>query len=457
MRQDKLEQSILRGKQRLHFIGIGGSGMFPIVQILHKQGYSISGSDNNEGDTLQMVREMGIPVSLGHREENVKGADLVVYTAAVFQDNCELAYAREHGIPTAERAEVLGLLSECFDNAVCISGTHGKTTTTAMLTSILLECGADPSAVIGGKLPQINGSGRVGDSDIFVCEACEFKDTFLHLSPDIGVILNVDADHLEYFHTLDNIIRSFHQFGLNTSKCVIANGDDASTEKAVEGLAVPVVTFGKGETCTYRAVNIALHDGVCCSYDLLYKGELSAQIQLNIPGSHNVLNSLAAVAAAHVLGIPFGDIEKAVPAFRGANRRFEILGRINGVVVADDYAHHPAELSATLKTAKEMSFRRVWAVFQPVTYSRTALLLDDFSAALSIADKVVLAEIMGAREHNTYHIYSKDLADKVEGSVWFPTFEEIAAYVLANAGEGDLVLTLGCGDIYKCAKLILKG
>ena len=420
-----VEKGILSGKKHLHFIGIGGSGMFPIVQILHKKGYIITGSDNNESDILKMERAMGLTVSLGHKAENVVGADLVVYSAAIFQDNCELTYAREHNIPTVERSVMLGAISDSFENAICISGTHGKTTTTSLLTSILIDCGQDPSAVIGGKLPKIGGYGCVGEQDLFVCEACEFVDTFLHLSPDIAVILNIDDDHLDYFKTMENLKHSFHKFASMASRLVIYNGDDANTRDAMEGIETRCITFGLGPQNDYFA------------------------------GRHNVLNSLAAIAAAHEMGISFSQISGCIGDFRGAGRRFEILEQVDGVTFADDYAHHPTELKATLETAKQMDFKRVWAVFQPFTYSRTAMLLEDFAQVLSIADRVVLSEIMGSREKNTYHIYSADLAAKIRGCSWFTTFEEIAEYMAREVRPGDLVITLGCGDIYKCARMMI--
>lgn len=448
---------LLKDKKHIHFIGIGGSGMFPLVQILHKMGYTITGSDNNPGDTIDFERNvLGIPVVMGQKAENIEGADLIVHTAAIMADNPELIAAKASGIPTIERSILLGEVTRWFDNCVCISGTHGKTTTTAMLTQILLESGMDPSAVIGGKLEAIGGSGRLGSSEAMVCEACEFVDTFLKLYPDVAVILNIDADHLDYFKTLDNIIASFRKFAAKATKCVIANGDDKNVRKALDDLALPkLITYGSAESNDYYPLNIQHHEGGRCSYDLMHHGQLIDHVQLSIPGSHNVLNSIAAIVAAIEIGAETGKAIAAADSFRGAHRRFEILGRVNGITIADDYAHHPAEIEATLLAAKEMNFRQIWAVHQPFTYSRTAMLLDDFARVLSIADHVVLSEIMGSREKNTYNIYARDLAEKINGCVWFPTFEEMASYVMANAKTGDLVLTMGCGDVYKCAKMML--
>ena len=453
----EMNTELLKGKTQIHFIGIGGSGMFPLVQILHKMGYYITGSDNNPGDTLTYEHEtLGIPVYMGQRAENIQGADLIVHTAAIMEDNPELIAAKQSGVPLLERSQLLGMVTQWFSNSICIAGTHGKTTTSAMLTQILLESGKDPSAVIGGKLPAIDGSGRLGNSDIMVCEACEFVDTFLSLSPDVAVILNIDADHLDYFKTLENIIRSFHKFASMATKTVIYNGDDGNVQKAMEGVAVPrQITYGNSPKNDYYPVNIVHYQGGKCSYDLMHQGSLVDHVSLSIPGSHNVLNSVAAIAAALEVGAPAQQAIAAADSFKGAARRFEILGTKNGVTIADDYAHHPAEVEATLLATREMGFKQVWAVHQPFTYSRTAMLLEDFARVLSIADHVVLSEIMGSREKNTYNIYAKDLAEKIPGCVWFPTFEEMADYVMGKAQPGDLVITMGCGDVYKCAKMML--
>lgn len=450
------DETILNGKKHIHFIGIGGSGMYPLVQILHAKGYQITGSDNNETDTLNAERKMGIQITMGQRAENIQGADLIVHTAAIMKDNPELIAALASDIPVIERSVLLGIVTKHYHNAVCISGTHGKTTACSMLTQILLGAGKDPTAVIGGKLPAIGGNGRVGQSDIMVCESCEFVDTFLHLAPDYAVILNVDADHLDYFGTLENIIKSFHKFAAMATKKLLVNGDDANTLKAIEGLAQPVVTFGRGAGNEITCQNIEVKPGIHTEFDLIVRGDTAVRITLHVPGEHNILNALAACACALELGVSPQEIAENLEQFGGAGRRFEVLGKVGEVTIADDYAHHPAELKVTLEAAKQMQFRKVWAVFQPFTYSRTAMLLDDFARVLAIADHVVLSEIMGSREVNTYNIYSKDLADKIEGCVWFDSFQEIADYVMAHAQPGDLVITLGCGDIYKCAKLMLK-
>ena len=446
---------LLENKKHIHFIGIGGSGMFPLAQILHGKGYYLTGSDNNETDTLQMVREMGIPVTLGQRAENIEGADLIVHTAAIMDDNPELIAARASGVPTIERSVLLGEISAWYPAAICVSGTHGKTTTSSMTTQILLDAGLDPTCVIGGKLPAIHGGGRIGKSGTMVCEACEFVDTFLKLHPDIAVILNIDADHLDYFKTMENLIASFHKFASMATRAVIANGDDQNTLKALKDLDKRIITFGYSSINDYYPANIEHVDGVTISFDLCRDSEILTPIRLHVPGDHNILNAIAACIAAHEVGASWEQCAKGLDAFHGAQRRFEVLGKFGGITVADDYGHHPTEITATLTAAKKLPFKRVWAVHQPFTYSRTAMLLDDFAKALSIADRVVLSEIMGSREKNTWNIYAKDLAEKIPGCVWFPEFPEIADYVVAHAEPGDLIITLGCGDVNKCAHMMV--
>lgn len=453
----KVSPDILKGKRRIHFIGIGGSGMFPLAQIMLKQGYEVTGSDNNPGDTIEQEREMGMRVTLSQKAENIQGADLIIYTAAILPDNPELIAAKQGEAPAIERSQLLGLVSSQYNNCIAVAGTHGKTTTTAMLTHVLLENGIDPSAVIGGKLKEIGGSGLVGDSDVLVVEACEFVDTFLELDPNVAVILNVDADHLDYFKTLDNIIRSFNVFARMATHTVIANGDDENSKKAVAGVERPVITFGLAEGNDFRAVNTqksALSVGYV--FDVMHKGEKIASVETGVPGEHNIYNSLAALICAVRAGVDPQAAANSITTFCGAGRRFEIMGINRGVTIADDYAHHPKEIEATIKSAKTMGFNEVWAVHQPFTYSRTSMLMDDFAKALSLADHVVLSEIMGGREHNTYNVFANDLCERIDGGRWFPEFPEIAAYVMENAKEGDLVITLGCGDVYKCAKLMLR-
>ena len=452
-----MSDTILDHVKKLHFVGIGGSGMCPMAEILHHKGYELTGSDINESDTLDRIKGYGIPVFMGHKSENIGDAECVVYTAACKSDNPELVAARERGIPTLERSVMLGCLTKKFKRPVAVSGTHGKTTTTAMLTEVLIDGGMDPSAIIGGKLPMLGANSRIGKSETIVVEACEYVDTFLQLHPAVSVILNIDADHLDYFKTLDNIIKSFHQFAEQTSQLLVVNGDNANAMKSVQGLThAKIVTFGMSDTNDYYPTEMNEEDTACEDFTLTYRGEKLGRVNLIVPGEHNMMNALAAAATAHSLGVDPEKICQSLGRFSGVHRRFEVLGKFEGVTVADDFAHHPTELYAVLTSAMRMGYRQVWAVFQPHTYSRTYNLLDDFAKALSIPDHLVMTEILAVRETNTYGIHTSELAAKVPGSVWFDSFEKIADYVMEMAQPGDLILTLGGGDIYKCANLIVE-
>ncbi len=443
------------GNKHIHCVGIGGAGMFPIVQILHSVGYHITGSDNNEGDIVNLEREMGIDVKIGHDAKNVEGADMLMYTAALLNNNVELARAQELGIPCYERAEVLGAISGEYSNAIGICGTHGKTTITSMLVQILHGAGKEPSAVIGGKLKAINGYGIFAKSDTFVYEACEFKDHFLSTHPDISVVINIDNDHMEYFGTMDNVFKSYVQF-CNMSKLTFYNGDDANTCTAMNNITTEKISFGFTSANDFYIENLRRGDGFTRYYDLMHNGKKLTEITLNVPGMHNVINSVAAVAVAYTQGVSLEDITKNLSEFYGAGRRFEKVGDCSsGAIIVDDYAHHHTEIIATLKTAKEQNFSRVWAVFQPFTYSRTEKFLAEFAQALTIADRVVLTPIMGGREENTTGISSQDLAEKIDGCVCLDSFAEVAQYIKDNTASGDLVITMGCGDVYKCARMML--
>lgn len=447
--------SVLDRVKRIHFIGIGGSGMCPLAEILHSKGYALSGSDNNETDTLKRVRSLGIPVMMGQRKENIEGAEMIVYSAAIMKDNEELCAAKASTIPTFERSELLGELTRRYDNCIAVAGTHGKTTVTSMITQMMFGAGVDPTAVIGGKLNLIGGNGRVGETQNMVCEACEFVDTFLKMYPDISVILNIDEDHLDYFGTLENIIKSFRKFVDKTTRTVVVNGDDENSLKAIEGCDKEIITFGFADTNDFYPENI-IYERSKARFDAMYKGEKLGRVKLNVIGKHNITNALAAIACAIRSGLTFDEVLPHLEAFSGAGRRFEELYNKDGITIVDDYAHHPEELKVTLEAAMNMGYNNVWAVFQPFTYSRTMILFDDFVEVLKIPDKVVMSEIMGSREVNTYGIYTSQLAEKIPGSVWFDGFDEIADYVVNNVEKGDLIITLGCGDIYKAAKIMIE-
>lgn len=448
---------MLKKAKRVHFIGIGGAGMCPIAEILLSLGYKVSGSDNNDTETFRRIEKEGAKVYLGQVKENITDdVELVVYTNAILKGNEELEYAKAN-FPCYERAELLGAISRIFSNCIGVCGTHGKTTTSSMITQVLLEAGLDPSAVIGGKLPVIDAYGRYGNSQNFVCESCEFNNTFLKMNPDIAVILNIDEDHLDFFKNLDNIKKSFRAFAEKTTGTIIYNGDDKNTVDTLDGITgKKLISVGRNRGNEWVAENIEVPGGFHSYYDAYHNGEFVAKVELSVPGEHNILNSLCAFAAAFESGADIESICRGLKAFGGAARRFELLGKYKGITFADDYAHHPAEIKVTLEAAMKMGYKNVWAVHQPFTFTRTSLLLDDFAEVLKIADKCVISEIMGSREINTIGIKAKDLADKVPGSVQLDTFEEICDYVTENAQEGDLVITLGCGDIYKAARMMVN-
>ncbi len=448
---------LLKKVKKVHFIGIGGSGMCPLAEIMLSLGYTVTGSDNNDTATFRKIEKDGAKVFIPQRKENIPGdTEMVIYTNAILSGNEELEEAMAH-YPTFERAELLGAFSRVFTNCIGVCGTHGKTTTSSMLTQILLTAGLDPSAVIGGKLPAINAYGRFGKSQNFVCESCEFNNTFLHMNADVAVVLNIDEDHLDFFKNLDNIKASFRKFCENTTRAIIYNSDDANTLSMLEGIeGKKMISFGTNPGAEWQARNINIPGGFSSSYDVYHNGKFVTKARLSVPGEQNILNSLAAFAAAFESGAEPKDICRGLKEFKGASRRFELRGTYRGITIADDYAHHPKEIEVTLNAAKQMGFKRVWAVHQPFTFSRTALLLDDFADVLSIADKCVISAIMGSREVNTTGIKAADLAVKVPGSVQIDEFTDIAQYLFDNCRDGDLVLTLGCGDVYKISDMLIE-
>ena len=453
----------LTNVKNIHFIGIGGSGMFPMAKILKSKGFNISGSDISESETLEKVRECQIPLVVGHKKENIQNFDLVVYSTAIKQMskktgelNPEIAEAEAKGIPLVERSEMLGLLASEYENLIAVAGTHGKTSTTAMITTILLGAKKDPTALIGGMLSKLGGNACTGNSDIMVCEACEYVDSFLQLYPKISVISNVDADHLDYFGTFENMKKSFSKFAAQTSGLLIVNGDDENSRECVKNASSNTVFYGFNRNNDYSAQNIIFSKRQFADFDVFKGSEKIGHISLSVPGKHNVYNALAAFIVCTQVGVSADEIEYALKNFTGVHRRFEILGEVGGITIVDDYAHHPTEIETTLSAAMKMNFNKVTAIFQPHNFSRTSMLLDEFAKVLSIADEMILTEIYATREINTYNIYAEDLAEKIKGSKYFKTFEEICEYVITNARSGDLILTMGAGDIYKCANMIMK-
>lgn len=450
----------------VHFIGIGGSSMSGLAELLHTRGFAVSGSDQNHSAACDKLESMGISVAYGQRAENIMpGIQLVVYTAAVHADNPELAAAREAGIPAMDRAEFLGQLMRQYKDAISVAGTHGKTTTSSMLSMILLEAGLDPTISLGAVFEPIASSSRTGHSEHFVVESCEYTNSFLKFYPRHEIILNIEAEHLDFFKDLEDIRHSFRIFmeKLAPGGHLVIQGDIADLDALTVGLLADITTYGiegTGKTYDYCAANITYDTNGCGSYDLMHGGACLARITLHVVGNHNISNSVAAAAMADLLGVPMSAVVSALSAFGGAKRRFEKKGVRAGVTIVDDYAHHPSEIRATLTAAKNYPHKTLWCVFQPHTYSRTKLLLNDFADALSLSDKIVLADIYAAREKDPGDISSRDIAAKLEGLgkevYYFPSFDEIEKFLLSNCEEGDLLITMGAGDIVNVGESLLN-
>ena len=451
----KIQHYIAPGR-RVHLSGIGGVSMCPLAEVLHGMGLKVQGSDMKDSATVEHLRSLGIPVTVGHIAQDIEGAEFLIRTAAIHDDNPEIAAAHQKGIPVFERAEAWGAIMQRYENAVCIAGTHGKTTTTAMTTHIFMAAQADPTVMIGGTLPMLHSGYRVGKGDTIILESCEYCNSFLHFFPTVAVVLNVEADHLDFFKDLDDIKHSFRRFAqlVPADGRIIANADDPGAMDALKGL--PLFTFGLDHAANCRCENLIWNHGLP-SFDIVIDGKFYTSLSLHIAGRHNILNALAAAAAAYVLGIPGEAVKTGLEGFSGAGRRFEYKGEYNGAKVYDDYAHHPGELHALLTTARSMGFQRVICAFQPHTYSRTKALFDDFVQELRTADQVVLAEIFAARETNTIGISSADLAAEIPGSIFCPTLQDVTAQLRKLAQPGDLILTVGAGDIYTAGEALVKG
>ena len=448
----------------VHFIGIGGISMSGLAHILRDKNFTISGSDSSHSALTDELTAKGCSIVYSQTADNITDdIDLVVYTAAIQSSNPELSAAKAAGIPTITRAELLGQIMSNYKTAVNIAGTHGKTTTTSMLTQILLAAESDPTISVGGILDSIGGNIRVGQSDIFVTEACEYTNSFLSFNPTMNIILNVKEDHLDFFKDIDDIRHSFKLFTekLPENGTLIINTDIDNYEYFYQDSSCEVITVGSdAKKSMYSACDISYDDFGCCSYTLLIEETPSGRIELSVPGLHNVYNSLAAIAAARKLNISMENIIAGLSAFHGTERRFEKKGMFHGVTVIDDYAHHPDEIIATLSSAKHYPHKNIWCVFQPHTYSRTKILLKEFAAALSQADKVVLADIYAARETDTLGISSLDLKNEIEKlgkECFYPgSFEEIEKFLSKNCINGDLLITMGAGNIYKVGEALVN-
>ena len=444
--------------RRGHLIGIGGVSMSSLADVLWGMGIAISGSDMNRNKNVMGLTEKGIPVSIGHKAENItREIEFVVRTAAVHDDNPEIIRAHALGIPVFERTQAWGAISKDYSNALCISGTHGKTTTTSMCTHIMMAADKDPTVMIGGTLPLLNAGHRVGHGNTIIMEACEYYNSFLSLHPTVAVILNVEADHLDFFKDLQDVQHSFREFALRTPEdgYVVANLDDASTMATIRDIPRKIMTFGLSREADVYAENIEFL-GANSHFDIMFKGKHFTDVTLHVPGLHNVKNALAATAAAICLGVRPTAVKYGLAGFNGAGRRFEFKGKYNGADVYDDYAHHPGELKALLDTVEGLNYKRCILVFQPHTYTRTAALFEDFVTQLKRPDVLLLAEIFAAREKNTIGISSAALAERVEGAEFYPTFPELEEELKRKAQPGDIILTVGAGDVYKIGENIVE-
>lgn len=450
--------------RNIHCIGIGGIGLSAIAEILLSRGYNVSGSDMKESEITDKLKQTGAKFFLGHRAENVENADLIIYSAAIAEENPEIIRAGEKGIQMASRAEILGVLMDEYENSIAISGTHGKTTTTSMVSLILEKSKLDPTILVGGHLSEIGGNYKVGEGPFFVTEACEYRDSFLELRPKIEVILNIDSDHLDYFKDIDHIVRSFKSFAENVRAGGKIVGYDANAFineiiKDIDGS----VSYGYNPNSTYSISDVRFDADGMPQFNISFDGVPQGRVKLNVPGEHNILNATAAFACCHQLGVSSDKIIEIIETYTGTKRRFDIIGKTEkGVRIVDDYAHHPTEIKATLSAAQNLIHDKIWCLFQPHTYTRTLALFDDFLDSFTGADILILTDIYAAREKNIYNISSEILAAKIKEThpemeiLYIKDFEEIAEKISTGAGEGDLVITMGAGDIYKVGEMVIN-
>lgn len=448
----------------IHFMGIGGISMSGFAELLHTMGFQVTGSDTKRSKITEHLESLGIHIVYEQSAKNItKDINLVVYTAAIHPDNAEFAAANAANIPMMDRAEMVGQVMQNYKEAVAVAGTHGKTTTTSMLSHILLAADLDPTISVGGILKAIGGNIRIGSSGNFLTEACEYTNSFLKFSPTVGVILNVEAEHLDFFKDLSDIRHSFHSFAslIPDRGLLVVNGEINDYKELIEGLSCQVSTYSLTDPASdFYAGNISYNEHGQGSFDLFYKGSLEGRISLKVIGAHNISNALAAIAVAYYFGASADCINTGLSSFYGTDRRFEYKGCVNGITVIDDYAHHPTEIEATLSSAKNYPCKTMWCVFQPHTYSRTKAFLADFAKALSHADQIILADIFPAREEDPGDISSLDIKRELEKlgkkAYYFSSFAEIEKFLLENCINGDLLITMGAGDVVNIGESLLK-
>lgn len=452
--------SDLPAHAHVHFIGIGGISMSGLAEILLQKGYCVTGSDINDTHITRGLASLGAAIIKGHFASNVNGADLVVYTAAIHPDNPELIACRSLGIPAIERATLLGSLMRDYGCSICVAGTHGKTTTTSMLSHVLLVAQKNPTIMLGGELDAINGNIRAGGTEYFLTEACEYHCSFLQFFPSVAVITNVDADHLDFFKDLNEIKATFSNFAAlpGRSGSVVVCGDDDNAMECCEKTEAHIITYGIQPTNQLYPQNLSYHSGYG-EFDVSFDSD-KLHVKLNVPGKHNVLNALACFAVGKAIGLAGSDIVKGLAEFTGVHRRFEKKGEIDGTVIIDDYAHHPTEIKATLLTASKMAQGRVIVVFQPHTYSRTLKLLDEFSQAFDDADEIIVTDIYAAREKDNGKIHARDLVERLQQhgkqASYIKSFDDIVVRLSQLVKPGDIVITMGAGTIYKVGNMLLQ-
>ncbi len=448
--------------KQIHFIGIGGISMSGLAEILLEEGYNISGSDMNSSHITDKLKKQGAKIYIGHNKNNISGADLIIYTDAISKDNPELLESIRSNILTVDRATFLGALMTNYKNSIAVSGTHGKTTTTSMITSILNKSTLNPTILLGGVLDEINGNAKLGNKDFLLTEACEYKGNILKYNPSMAIILNMEEDHLDYFKNINHIVNTFASYAQNIDDqgYLVINTDDPNAKKVIEKTSCNITTFGINSKADYRAENINFTKEGYLKFILNIKDQKKYPVSLNMMGIHNIYNALASIAATYTYNIPIETILGALKEYRGTHRRLENKGSINGVKIIDDYAHHPTEIKATLKALRKATTNNVWCVFQPHTYTRTKLLLDSFSKSFFDADKVIITDIYAAREKDTGIIHSINLVNNLiengVNAIYIDKFDKIESYLLKNINEGDIVVTMGAGDIHKVGENMLK-
>ena len=445
---------------RVHFIGIGGISMSGLAEIMLTEGYTVTGSDAKYSQVIERLEKLGAKVYIDHSPDNINNSDLIIYTDAISSDNEELIKANSLGVPVIDRATFLGALMKNYKNSIAVSGTHGKTTTTSMLSTILNRSILNPTILLGGQLEEIGGNVRLGSKEYMLTEACEYKGNILKYFPTMAVILNIDEDHLDYFKNMDHILNTFIDYGKNLSKdsCLIINSDDQGAQKVIDSTPAKVITFGIDKDCDYRAQDIRFANGELTSFILNIKGKGSHLIKLNIIGIHNIYNSLGAIAAAHMSGLSIAEIQKNIVFYSGVQRRLEFKGYYNNVKIIDDYAHHPTEIKATLNALRNSTNGDIYCVFQPHTFTRTQLLLKSFAESFADADTVIITDIYAAREKDNGVVHSKDLTNAIKSTdaIYLKTFDEISSYLIDNIKDDDIVITMGAGNIYLVGESILE-